>query len=150
MLVIKREGTAGITARLPGTKLLRKTWPTVIVVRLVGKEKAASRTRPSRYWYMPKYSKFITVMSQNKSSTSAWRFLVHFFDVHFTTTTRNLPMWRLRRTWTKIDEFSFLFLKLEKVLKNSSPRLKIRLHLTNWTSPNRRDKVLKDAKSFFF
>ena len=58
---------------------------------------------------------------QNNSSARASRFLVHFFDVHCTTTTWNLLVWRLWRTWTYDDEFSFLFLNLNKILKNSTP-----------------------------
>ena len=50
------------------------------------------------------------------------RFLVHFFGVHCTTTTWNLLITVLWRTWTYDDEFSFLFfsfLNLNKILKNS-------------------------------
>ena len=58
---------------------------------------------------------------QNNSSARASLFLVHFFDVHCTTTTWNLliqfdVLWR---TWTYDDEFSFLFLNLNKIHKNS-------------------------------
>ena len=49
---------------------------------------------------------------QNNSSALPSRFLVHFFDVHCTTTTQNLPI---------CDKFSFLFLNLNKILKNSNP-----------------------------
>ena len=59
------------------------------------KEKG-SGTQPSRYWYMPKYSKFITVISQNNSSTRASRFLVHFFDVATS---------RLRRETSQCDVY---------------------------------------------
>ena len=54
---------------------------------------------------------------QNNSSARASRFLVHFFGVHCTTTTWNLVLWR---TWTYDDEFSFLFLNPNKILKNST------------------------------
>ena len=51
------------------------------------------------------------------------RFLVHFFGVHCTTTTWNLLIAVLWRTWTYDDEFSFLFfsfLNQNKMLKNST------------------------------
>ena len=54
---------------------------------------------------------------QNNSSARASRFLIHFFHVHCTTTTRFL--WR---TWTYDDEFSFIFLNLNQILKNTTPR----------------------------
>ena len=37
---------------------------------------------------------------QNNSSARASRYLVHFFDVHCTTTTWNLLIWRFMGTWT--------------------------------------------------
>ena len=53
---------------------------------------------------------------QNNSSARASRFLIHFFHVHCTSTTRFL--WR---TWTYDDEFSFIFFNLNKILKNTTP-----------------------------
>ena len=60
---------------------------------------------------------------QNNSSARASRFLVltHFLDFHCTTTTLNLLIHVLCRTWTYDDEFSFNFLNLNKILKNSTP-----------------------------
>ena len=56
------------------------------------------------------------------SKTTALHMDHSFFDVHCTTTTRNLLMRRFLGTWTYDDEFSFsLFLNLDKVLKNSTP-----------------------------
>ena len=74
------------------------------------------RRRPQRQ--LQKNNRF---NDQNNSSARASHFLVHFFDVHCTTTTWNLPICVLRRTWTYNDEFSFLFSNLNKVLKNSNP-----------------------------
>ena len=46
-------------------------------------------------------------------------FLVHFFDVHCTTTTWSLPM---RRFMEDVEIwFSFLYLNMDKALKNSTP-----------------------------
>ena len=67
---------------------------------------------------------------QNNSSARAWRFLVHFFDVHYAISTWNLLIWRfmedvdMREPEENPSEF------------NSR---KSRLHLTYWAGPNRRD-----------
>ena len=57
-----------------------------------------------------------------KKNTALSHFLVHFFDIHWSMTLRWNPcMWLVFwRTWTHNDEFSFLFLNLDKVLKNST------------------------------
>ena len=39
---------------------------------------------------------------------------------------------------------------MDKTLKNSTPGNWSRLYLNNWAVPNRRDKVWKDANSFFY
>ena len=39
---------------------------------------------------------------------------------------------------------------MDKALKNSTPGNWSRLYLNNWAVPNRRDKVWKDANSFFY
>ena len=57
---------------------------------------------------------------QSNSYARASRYLVHFFDVHGTTTTWNLQMGRLS-WWTYDDKFSFLFFTQDKILKNSTP-----------------------------
>ena len=52
-------------------------------------------------------------------------FLVHFFDIDCTTMKWNLLMNDydvLQRQWTNDDKFSFFFVNLDKVFKNSSPR----------------------------
>ena len=55
---------------------------------------------------------------RNNSHARASRFLVHFYYiVHWTTTTWNL----MGGTWTYVGDFSFLFLNLDKVPKNSTP-----------------------------
>ena len=56
----------------------------------------------------------------------------------------------LWRTWTYYDKFSLLYLNMDKALKNSTPGNWSRLYLNNWAVPNRRDKVWKDANSFFY
>ena len=56
---------------------------------------------------------------QNNSSARASRFLVHFFDVHCTTTTWNLLICRFMED-VNIRRRSFLFLNLNKILKNST------------------------------
>ena len=61
---------------------------------------------------------------QNNSCARASRFLVHFFDVHCMTTTWNLLTWRFMED---VDiqcriSFSFIFLNLNKILKNLTPR----------------------------
>ena len=60
-------------------------------------------------------------IDQNNSSARASLFLVHFFDVHCSTTTSKLLIQFdiLWTTWTYDDEFSFLFLNLNKIHKNS-------------------------------
>ena len=57
---------------------------------------------------------------QNNSSARASRSLVHFFDVHSTTTTWNLPIWRFVHDVDIRRRISFLFLNLNKILKNST------------------------------
>ena len=83
---------------------------------------------------------------QNNSSARASRFEY----VSLTSTARlgreTNVLWR---TWTYEDEFSFLFLNLDKVCKNSTLR-ENGLHLTNRAGPDRRDKVWKDANSLFY
>ena len=58
------------------------------------------------------FKKHNSFNDQNNSSARASHFLVHFFNVHCTTTTWNLLIWRFMQwgTWTYDDEFSFLFL----------------------------------------
>ena len=58
---------------------------------------------------------------QNNSSARASRFLVHFFDVHCTTTTWNLPMRRFMYYVDILRQFSLLYLNTDKALKNSTP-----------------------------
>ena len=53
-------------------------------------------------------------------------------------------------TWTYYHTFSLFYLNMDKSLKNSTPLTKSRLHLNSWAGPNRRDKVWKDANSFFY
>ena len=77
---------------------------------LVIRELKQLRRRPQRR--LQKNNRF---NDQNNSSARASRFLVHFFDVHCTTTTWNLLIWRF------MEEISFLFLNLNKILKNSTP-----------------------------
>ena len=73
----------------------------------------SKQLRRRRRWQLQKNNRF---NDQNNSSARASRSLVHFFHVHCTTTT-----WNLLRTWTYDDEFFFLFLNLNKNLKNSTP-----------------------------
>ena len=82
---------------------------------------------------------------QNNSSARASRFLVHFFNVHCTTTTWNFLICR----FTYDDEFSFLYLKLNKILKNSTSREKSPAF---WRIERvqRRDQVWKNANSLFY
>ena len=75
------------------------------------------RRRPKR-----QVQQTIDLMVKTTVSARASRLLVHFFDVHCTTTTLNLPTWRfMEDRWTYDDKFSFLFLNLNKTLKNSTP-----------------------------
>ena len=69
----------------------------------------------------PTTSKNNRFNDQNNSSAHASRFLVHFFDVTARPATWNLLIWLLWGTWTYDDEFSFLFLNLNKILENSTP-----------------------------
>ena len=46
---------------------------------------------------------------------------MHFFDVHCTTTTWILLIWRFMEDVIYDDEFSFLVLNLNKIFKNSTP-----------------------------
>ena len=55
----------------------------------------------------------------------------------------------LWRTWKYHDKFSLLYLNMDKALKNSTSGNWSRLYLNNWAVPNRRDRVWKDANSFF-
>ena len=57
---------------------------------------------------------------QNNSSARASRFLVHFFDVHCTTTTWNLLIWRSIEDVGIRQQFLPLLI-LNKILKNSPP-----------------------------
>ena len=95
------------------------------------------RRRPQRR--LQKSNRF---NDQNNSSVRASRFLVHFFDVHCTTTTWNLLIAVLWRTWTCDDEFSFLFLNLSNSRKS-------RLHLIFWAGPNRAIKFERRRTHFF-
>ena len=63
------------------------------------------------------------INDQNNSSARASRFLIHIFDVSCTTTTWNLLICRFMENVNIQcnDEFSFLFLNLNKILKNSTP-----------------------------
>ena len=54
----------------------------------------------------------MTTSKSNRFNARASRFLARL---------RNVLIWRFLRTWTYDDEFSFLFLKLNKILKNSTP-----------------------------
>ena len=58
---------------------------------------------------------------QNNNSARASRFLIHFFDVHCTTTTWNLLICRFMEDVNIRRRISFLFLNLNKILKNSTP-----------------------------
>ena len=68
-------------------------------------------------------SKTTALHVQNYCFARASRFLVHFFDVHCTTTTWNLPMRRFMEDVdrTYYDKFSLLYLNMDKALKNSTP-----------------------------
>ena len=55
---------------------------------------------------------------ENNSSARTSRFLVHFVDVHCTTTTWNLQMRRFMEDVNiHNDEFFFLFLNQDKIFK---------------------------------
>ena len=54
----------------------------------------------------------------------------------------------LWKTWTYDDKCSFLCLNTDKSRYEFNSR-KCRLHFTNWAVPKRRDKLWKDANSFF-
>ena len=69
--------------RNPIRLLIYRTWARVI------RELKQPRRRPQRR--LQKNNRF---NDQNNSSARASRFLVHFFDVHCTTTTWNLLIWR--------------------------------------------------------
>ena len=86
------------------------------------------RRRPQR-----RLQKNNTFNDQNKSSARASRFLVHFFDVHCTTTTWNLLIWRFMEDVDRTTNFPFSFWTW---VFNSR---KSRLHLTYWGGPNGRD-----------
>ena len=62
----------------------------------------------------------------NNNLARASRFLVHFFDVHCTSTTWNL----LTRCFD--EEFFFLFLNLDKAFENSTPGVTRLIWKTNW------------------
>ena len=91
-------------------------WFLATWVKTLYRELKQLRRRPQRQ--LQKNNRF---NNQNNSSARTSRFLVHFCDVHCTTTSWNLPSTVLQRTWTYDDEFSFLFSNLNKVLKNSNP-----------------------------
>ena len=74
-----------------------------------------------RQWRRQQLQKNNRFNYQNNRSARASRSLVHFFDVYCKTTTWNLLLDNSWRTWTYHDEFSFLFLILNKILKNSTP-----------------------------
>ena len=83
---------------------------------LIIRELKQPRRRPQRR--LQKNNRF---NDQNKSPARASRFLVHFFDVHRRVLRETSLFDVLWRTWTYDDEFSFLFLNLNKILKNSTP-----------------------------
>ena len=58
---------------------------------------------------------------QNNSSARESRFLVHFFDVHCTTTTWNLLIWRFMEDVNILRRISLHLFSLNKILKNSTP-----------------------------
>ena len=62
----------------------------------------------------------------NNNLARASRFLVHFLDVHCTSTTWNL----LTRCFD--EEFFFLFLNLDKAFENSTPGVTRLIWKTNW------------------
>ena len=95
---------------------MRMLTSTIVPFSVTIRELKQLRRRPQRR--LQKSNRF---NDQNNSSARASRFLVHFFDVHCTTTTWNLLIAVSWRTWTCDDKFSFLFLNLNKILKNSTP-----------------------------
>ena len=58
---------------------------------------------------------------QNNSSALASRFLVHFFDVHRTTSTWNLLIWRFIEDVDIRRQIFLPLFELENILKNSTP-----------------------------
>ena len=79
------------------------SWPSLSwYLKLLNRELKQPRRRPQRR--LQKNNRF---NDQNNSSARASRFLIHFCDVHC--------------TWTYYDEFPFIFLSLNKILKNSTP-----------------------------
>ena len=61
------------------------------------------------------------VLWEKNSSARLSLFLVHFFDIHWMTLRWNPLIWIVFcRTLTHNDKFFFLFLNLDKVLKNST------------------------------
>ena len=82
---------------------------------------------------------------QNKSSARASRFLVHFFDVYCTPTTRFIQDVDIR-PWFFLSVFER---NLDKVLKNSTPG-KITYIWQIERVQIRRDQVWKNANSLFW
>ena len=111
-----RHQYQGISAVVAQTSFRRETSGGVMKCRLLSPgELKQPRRRPHRR--LQKNNRF---NDQNNSSARASRFLVHFFDVYCTTTTWNLLIWRLWRTWTYYDEFPFIFSSLYKIVRNST------------------------------
>ena len=85
---------------------------------------------------------------QNNSSARASRSLVHFFDVHCTTMTWNLLIWRfMKDVDIRRRNFLPLFWTWIKHILEFNSR-KSRPHLTYWAGPNRRIN-LKESKFIF-
>ena len=78
---VKRLTTCKRSQKLP-TLLTQHCWPN---------NRELKQLRRPPQWRLQKNSRFI---DQNNSSARASRFLVHFFDVHCTTTTWNLLIGR--------------------------------------------------------
>ena len=81
--------------RNPVRILIYRTWERVI------RELKQPRRRPQRR--LQKNNRF---NDQNNSSARTSRFLVHFFDVHCTTTTWNLQIWRFVENMDKLRRIS--------------------------------------------
>ena len=73
------------------------------------------RRRPQRQ--LQKSNRF---NDQNNSSARASRFLLHLFDVHYTTMKWNLLIWRFKEDYIRRRNFLHLF-NLNKILENSTP-----------------------------
>ena len=72
-------------------------------------------------FYSPKPRSHVWIYKENNSSARASRFLVHFFDVHWTTTTWNLLIWSFMEEVDIQRRFFLPSLNLHKILKNSTP-----------------------------